>query len=221
MSSIDGFWMHHVEVVLLYISILMLLFYCYRRRASRLIASMTCLLLFCITRLIFSYTNRPETSIVFYNVRNLPMVHCISSDKQSWLISTDSLLTNNQLPATLVPYWNRIKLDTPQIINEDVKTSSLQVTNQLIQYHNKRICVVNDNRWQYLTSTSPLSVDYLYLCKGFNGNLEELLNLFIAKQVILDSSLSSYWQDRYEVECKRLVKRYISLANKGSATFLL
>lgn len=220
-SSIDGLWMHRVEVFLLYITILMLLFYCYRRRASRFITVMVCLLLFCMTRFFFLYTNRPETSVVFYNVRNLPMVHCISGDKKSWIISNDTLLTDKQLPKTLAPYWSKLRLEAPELVLGDTNISSLQVYNQLIQFHDKRICLVSDNRWQSFISDAPMPIDYLYLCRGFNGNLEELLNLFVAKQVILDSSLSSYWQDRYEAECKRLGKRYISLSKKGSATFLL
>ena len=221
MSSIDGLWMHSMETFLLYIFILLFLFYCYRRRASQLIVSMICLLLFCLLRLSFIYTNRPETSIVFYNVRNLPIVHCISSDKQSWIISTDSLLTKEKLPNTLTPYWNRLRLESPNVVKTNINYPYLQVNNQLIQFHDKRICMINDNRWQSISSKNPLPVDYLYLCKGYNGNLEELLNLFTTKQVILDSSLSNYWQNVYESECKRLGKCYISLANKGSVTFLL
>ena len=145
----------------------------------------------------------------------------MSSDKQSWIISTDTLLTNEQLPSTLAPYWNRLRLDTPEVIKEAVNTPCLQVTNQLMHLHDKRMCMIDDDRLHSLISESPLTVDYLYLCKGYNGKLEEMLNLFAAKQVILDSSFSNYWQGVYEADCKRLGKRYISLVSKGSVTFLL
>jgi len=45
--------------------------------------------------------------------------------------------------------------------------------------------------------------------------------LFHCREVILDSSLSSYYKEAYSEECRRLGLHFISLSDEGSVRFLL
>ena len=52
------------------------------------------------------------------------------------------------------------------------------------------------NRWRNKNSSHLLSVDYLYVSKGYQGGVEELTSLFSMGMVVLDASLSDYYQKR-------------------------
>ena len=82
--------------------------------------------------------------------------------------------------------------------------------------------MVTDNRWRNNSTVSTLyTIDYLYLCKGYDGHLEELTRLFVPGCIILDASLSEYRKNRLEDECKQSGLRFISLSEEGSVCFLL
>ena len=77
----------------------------------------------------------------------------------------------------------------------------------------------NDNHWRNKTTVSPLYIQYLYLCKGYDGHLEELTRIFSISYVILDASLSEYRRHLLESECKQSGLRFISLSDEGSVRF--
>ncbi len=222
LSSIDDVSIHTVEVFAIYCFFVVAICFLYKRTGKRLIATLVCLLGFCILRFSLVFSNRPETSVVFYNLQNAPVVHCISADRSSWLISPDK---DDEIVAKLSksmkPYWNRISLKTPALITDGFSSDKLVVVDDFIQYHNKRICVVNNNRWRKMIVETPLPIDYLYICKGYNGCVEELLHLFSPQQIVIDGAVSTYRQNTYEDECSRLNIPFLALSMKGSVRFLI
>lgn len=220
-SSLEGLWMHSLQTVLLYIVFLSLFYYCIKHTAPRLIFMLTSILLFSLSIIIVRQINHPQKSIVFYNIRNYPLVHIISSNHRSWIIASDSSQVNHTALATLQPYWNRLQLKRPIYISDETNDGQINIQNQIVEYHGKRICIVNDNRWNNYCSDRPMTIDYLYICKGYKGKLDDLLQLFSTKLVIMDSALSNYWKTRHQDDCRKLGVRYHSLSDKGSIRFLL
>lgn len=66
-----------------------------------------------------------------------------------------------------------------------------------------------------------LDIDYIYLCRGYQGKIAPLQNIFRIKKIILDTSLSDYKRNRLKEECKSLNLDYIDLSVKGSYRILL
>ena len=66
-----------------------------------------------------------------------------------------------------------------------------------------------------------LSVDYLYVSKGYQGGVEELTSLFSIGMVVIDASLSDYYQNKIANDCVRLGIAYLLLSQKGSYCILL
>ncbi|MEG2514114.1 MAG: ComEC family competence protein, partial [Bacteroidaceae bacterium] len=61
-----------------------------------------------------------------------------------------------------------------------------------------------------------LTVDYLYISKGYKGRISYLTKLFNVKKVVLDSSLSPYRLSALKAECNSLAMDFISISEKGS-----
>ncbi len=93
--------------------------------------------------------------------------------------------------------------------------------NQIVSYAGKRICLLSDDRWRNKKSSRLLSVDYLYVSKGYQGGVEELTSLFSIGMVVIDASLSDYYQNKIANDCVRLGIAYLLLSQKGSYCILL
>lgn len=76
--------------------------------------------------------------------------------------------------------------------------------------------VLDDGRWKNCQASWRLPLDYVYICRGFKGNLSRLNDLFEMKQVILDSSLSEGYREMLIKECQLLKISYTDLSVQGS-----
>lgn len=220
-ASIDGIWLYRSEVLSLYIVISLLAYYFMNPRYRNLQIWLFSILLMGTYHATLYWLDRPQTSLVFYNVRGCPAVHCIKSDGQSWINYMDTLSNKKRLKRMAANYWKHHHLLPPKEITTDCRYAELNRQQQIISYHGCRVCVINDNRWRNKSTASPLYIQYLYLCKGYDGHLEELTRVFSFSYVILDASLSEYRKHLLESECKKSGLRFISLSDAGSVRFLL
>lgn len=220
-ASIDGIWLYRSEILAIYIVISLLTYYFMNRRYRNLVICLFSLLLLGTYHATLYWLDRPQTSLVFYNVRGCPAVHCIESDGQSWINYADTLSDEKRLKRVAANYWKHHRLLPPREIITDCRQDELSRRQQIISYHGCRVCVITDNRWRNKSAVSPLYIQYLYLCKGYDGHLEEFTRTFSFSYVILDASLSEYRKHLLESECKQSGLRFISLSDEGSVCFLL
>ena len=220
-ASIDGIWLYQSEILGIYIVGFLLTYYFMNRRYRNLLICLFTILLLGTYHATLYWLDRPRTSLVFYNVRGCPAVHCIESDGRSWINYVDTIPNEKRLKRMAANYWKHHHLLPPKEITGDCRYMELNRQQQIISYHGCHICVINDNHWRNKTTVSPLYIQYLYLCKGYDGHLEELTRIFSFSYVILDASLSEYRRHLLESECKQSGLRFISLSDEGSVRFLL
>ncbi len=220
-ASFDGIWLYGTDVLGIYLFLFLLGYYLNTCKARGLIIGTFCLLAVCTCHMVRQANDRPKPGFVFYNVRNCPAVHCLAADGHSWLIYADSIPDTSRLRKAVSGYWNRLHLEPPQAIITDYTGDMLAYRDHILSYSGRRICVLSDNRWRNKWAAQPLSIDYLYLCKGYDGCLKELLELFTVRTVILDASLSDHRRQAYGKECRQLDLPFISLPDEGSVSFML
>ncbi len=221
-SSVDGIWLYPLEVFGFYVFLSLLIYYYINRRYKNLILGLSFMLLLSLVHVTLFWVDRPRLSLVFYNVRGCPAVHCIGGDRRSWINYADTLPDKKLLKRVAANYWNHHRLLLPEEITGDCCTDALFRRQQILSYHGCRVCMVTDNRWRNKSAVSALfTIDYLYLCKGFDGRLEELVKLFAPGCILLDASLPEYRRKSLEEECRQFGLRFISLSEEGSVCFLL
>ena len=221
LASIDRVWIYPTEAFAFYLVLLIGMRYKVVRSLKCLYVLGICILAMGSFHWVSRMMDRPVQSIVFYNVRGCPVVHCIEACGKSWLAYADSIPDERRLSRAVAGYWNRLHLDVPVAITDNFHSSGFWMQDHLLMFGNKRICMVSDNRWRNKTVAESLNIDYLYVCKGYTGKLESLVGLFHCREVILDSSLSAYYKEAYSEECRRLGLHFISLSDEGSVRFLL
>lgn len=215
-ASMDGIWLYRMEVVGIYIFFLLASYYLMTRRAQNLLICLSFLLLLGTYHTIMCWYDHPQRSLVFYNVRGCPAVHCIEKDGNSWLNYGDTLADKQRLQRVAANYWKRHQLLPPIELASDYQDTYLSVHDQILSFHGCRVCMVTDNRWRNKTAVSPLSIHYLYLCKGYDGHLGELTKLFHPSCIVLDASLSEYRKRLFEDECRQLGIACYSLSVEGA-----
>ena len=103
------------------------------------------------------WLDRPRTSLVFYNVRGCPAVHCIESDGRSWINYVDTISNEKRLKRMAANYWKHHHLLPPKEITADCRYMELNRQQQIISYHGCHICVINDNIRTCLSQAHILS----------------------------------------------------------------
>ena len=220
-ASIDGIWVDVWGVVLYYLLIVMIyrvFLRCTARNAYWPLVVLLALFSYNTVSILFF---APHRSFVFYNVRGCPAVHCMAEGHQSWMVCADSLPDIPRMQHFLSSYWNHLRLDEPNVVTKDFSMPGLRVRNQLLCYAGKRVCLLHDARWKNKVANHPISIDYLYISKGYEGGIKELFLLFSIKTVVLDSSLTAYNQEKLIHECINLGVSYFSLSEKGYVRILL
>lgn len=214
-ASINGIWLDEWQVAMLLLLLLLVGRVVLLKRLRTVYAPLVVLLLFACYRVMASVSALPDNGIVFYNIRVCTAVHCTMNGASSYLACADSVTGVDYLQRCLQPHWNRLHLDPPQIISGSYLGSDIAMENQVVTYAGRRICLLNDNRWRGKVADVPLTIDYLYISKGFKGRVEELTTLFNIKNVVFDASLSDYYLNKNRHDCIRLGIPYILLKEKG------
>lgn len=107
-------------------------------------------------------------------------------------------------------------------LKTDYHISQLPPSIGLYKIGDLHVGLMNNGRWQNKKAgVKPLQLDYLYLCRGFRGSLEQLSLLFDMRTVVLDRSLPEWQANLLLLECERLNLSFIDLSEKGSLGILL
>lgn len=200
-SSIDGIFLHSFEIVLIYATLIFFIFFLKSNKAKRMIYTLCCMIALITIHFYYLTESKSSNYIQFYNIRACPSVHCIACNRQSWLVCPNQHTDIDEIQKKMIRHWNRLHLEKPQIIIDSYHNKHLITQSGIISFNGIRIAMISDNRWRYQRANSVMNLDYLYICRGYRGKLEELFSMFKTRRIILDSSLSKWQQENYAKAC--------------------
>lgn len=221
-ASINRIWVNGIEVMWIYLLMsILFFFFCFRKGKILIFFLVSCLFLMGYHSYV-NYSNKIGSSILFYTIKNSSVVHCICNDRHSYIVSLEDSVNNaERIEKVVGRYWIRVGLKKPQFVSSNFKGKYVTVDHGLIQFSKYRVAMIGDKSWKNLKVDSPLFIDYLYLCKGYNGTLEQLLTLFRPRCVIVDRSFPNYLQSEVIRTCQGHSLPFRLLAKEGSVSFLL
>lgn len=106
--------------------------------------------------------------------------------------------------------------------NRELKV--LTSENGLHEINGIRVGIMKSSCWKNvrLTGKTKLAVlDYVYICKGFSGNITGLSGLFDIKTVVIDSNVSDGYRKFLKDECEKLNIKYTEKSSQASYRILL
>ena len=216
-SSIDGVWVDKWEVLLFYLLVGALCVVYVRRTARSVLCMLSLLCVLVSWHAVSLWQASPCRSLMFYNVRGCPAVHCLTEGSRSWLVCADSVPDVSRLERSLSSYWSHLHLEAPQVIFGKQAEGLVSLDKGVAAYAGKRICFLRDHRWRDVeTDGPPLPVDYLYVCRGYKGGIAHLASLFSIGMVVFEPSYSQYYRDLIIRDCIRLGISYWALDEEGA-----
>ena len=221
-SSIDNVWVDKWEALLFYVLIGAVCTMYVKHTARSVFCALSVLLVLVSWHAIDVWHAAPQRSLYFYNVRGCPAVHCLAEGSRSWLVCADSVPDVSRLERSLSPYWNHLRLEAPRVVCGEQPDGPVSLCNGVATYAGKRVCFLRDHRWRGLeTDSPPLPVDYLYVCRGYKGNIAELAALFSIKAVVFEPSYSKYYRELIIRDCIQLGIPYWEPDVRGGLRVLL
>lgn len=150
---------------------------------------------------------RTDKYIVFYDNRRCPAMHLVQGTDQgilfpAWKDSIDAGMT--YIAGTA---WKKQGIPYPRIVTPE---------EDILALSGYRVLLLKDFRWVNQKLKKRLPVDYVWICRGYYGNLSRTLSSFAVRQIILDASLSEKYRLRYLHECRELQLPCHDMAEKGA-----
>ena len=76
--------------------------------------------------------------------------------------------------------------------------------------------VIKDNEWKYLQSEVKLRIDYLYVCRGYSGDMAHLNRLFDIGRVVIDCEVGLEQRNSLVAACQKLKLAYCLMSEQGA-----
>ena len=204
------------QLVAFYVVLLLLLAYGTYRR-PRILCAVVLIAVGTTVYAMFRVQNDDtNTQLIFYNQRNNPAVQLIYSSSCSYLITppVDSAFEKTQQIAS--GFWERRLKEKPLWIAVSYSDERVKYADGLLYAPGMTLLMLHDDTWNKRTSATRFKLDYLYLCRGYKGRLDDLSMMFKPKCVILDASLGDYYSKIYRGECVKLGWKCYAIREKGA-----
>lgn len=133
------------------------------------------------------------------------------------LLGVANLLLISGIWMYACPFSDRFYLYRSEVYHRKrFEAEALSSDNGFYQIDSLRIAVLKDAVWKDKESSIRLKVDYAYICRGFRGNVEDLLRVFEIRQVVFDASLNPVYRSYLSEECRRLQIPFTGTSLEGS-----
>jgi len=212
-----------VETIFAYLAIIIIAYYFYSKRKILIFCALTILILLFSSISIRQIQLEKQKKIIVYHINKSTAIDFISG-KNHMLLCDSSLIKNEKaMNMHIKNNWDKNQLNSPQtfymhdLLNSKEKQTAnfILIKRNIIQFYKKRIAwVIKDEK--YLTSKTPINVDYLVISGNINTKIADVLNLYKPKMIVLDLS-NAWWKlEKWEKECNEFNIPCYSIAKSGA-----
>ena len=176
------------------------------KRFASLSIGLTSLLLVCIFNLQTTYETLTSKRLIVYAGQKYTHVNFINRN-QNYIFTTDSL----EIEKIAKSYWQNQKLNSPSYLHKNE-----WFENGLAYFHASKIYILNAEMLKLQTIGKPLELDYLIIGKGMKPKIEQILQNFRPRKIIVDKSISRGYSERIKEVCKNRNISFYSVSEKGA-----
>jgi len=207
------------ETWLLYGLIILFLYYFTKRQFKYLLFALSLAVIILCSQLVQQYNQFNQQKLIIYNVPKTSAVDFISA--KSNVLLTDTAFAHNEsaLLFHVKHNWWELGINKTNIISKNFQSNNLNITNNYIQFCDKRMVIINEKgefNYKGIVSLKPLLVDYLVISKSPHIRMKEIIKQYQAKVIVFDSSNSEYLVNKWKSECVNLNQPFYSVMDSGA-----
>ena len=151
--------------------------------------------------------------IIVYNNNKNPLLHIVCNGGDNWLVSTVPQM-DAEYEYVSSPYIKREDLDEPVWVDTCFSCSRFEHDEGLVTYDGLKVRLVADDLWRENLYSVP--TDVVILCRGFLGEIKELVEVYPPGCILLDASLYKHSRERILRECAALGIDAIDISKSGA-----
>ncbi len=150
--------------------------------------------------------------LLFYNNKKNPLLHAVAGEA-NYLVSTVPQLDAEYEYAS-APFVKREGLAVPRWVDTEYSDSLIVLDEGLLKFDGIKVRLLDSDRWRKSGYVAP--ADILLLCRGFIGDIKELLDVYPTECIVLDASLYKGSRERILRECAALGVKPVDLSVTGA-----
>lgn len=226
-SMLKGITITVTETWVVYFIMTFLFIYLLNRRVRYLYIVLSLTIVFLAFQLVESLEQSQQKRFIVYAVPKTAAYDFIDGKKDVFIADSSLLNNDSKIQFHIRNNWWEKGL-THQEFSETKNISSTEplqnclpdelfIQNHFIQFYDKTIVVINDKK--QLENVSPkgkIKVDFVILSKNVSAKVENVLSLFDARHIIIDSSNSQKKAEKWLTECKQLKIDCYAVQNSGA-----
>ena len=204
-SLLQGFWIGILETWLIYLVIVTLLAFIIRLEYRWAVVGSLAAILLSANLAYETFVQNQQKSVIVYHVPNQRAIDFIDGTK-NYMIADSSLTSDwSKMLFHIKHNWWESGVHKHQYISEKEKLETPNLWNNrgFIQFHDKRIAIVDQPIEKPLIE-EKLKVDLLVLSGNVRLKIAELQEIFEFKKLVIDSSNKKWRARKWVVECEQL-----------------
>ena len=155
--------------------------------------------------------------VVFYNNPSCPAVHVIKSPRCSYLFPVYPARADEGMAYIEKTFWRKKLSEPPIRVVADSRNARLHYQSGWARLAGgPSFLMLCDSRWEHWPDSVCADVDYLYLCRGYKGDLKQLSHGVRPRCVVLDASLHAFEREKYMETCTALGWKIHDMETQGA-----
>lgn len=218
-SLLQGISISVFETWVLYGLIILFLYYCVQRQFKYLLAALALFIVILCSQIVEQREQFTQRKVIVYNVPKTSAIDFINAKSNVLLTDTAFAHNESRLLFHIKHNWWDLGMNNTQIVSGNIKTQNLAITDNYIQFYNKKIVIVNEITEEKNKSyEKPISVDYLLISQNPKLRITELSDKYKASLIIFDSSNADYKIKKWKSECEQLHQPFYAVTSSGAFT---
>lgn len=225
----DGIYITVIETIAIYLLIAFIYIYIIHKNK-------TFLFLFLITSIaLFSYNifekiaQKKQRKFIVYNIQGTPAINFIDSNENLLFTNKKLSIDENKLTFHLKNNWIKDGLEKEKILSVNdlskqtsvsllykINNTRLFIKRNFISFYNKKIVYIDDKSMLEYPVENKINCDYIILSNNVKVQLNDITKSFVFKEIIIDSSNSTYKTNNWLSEAEQLKIPIHAVANDGA-----
>ncbi len=219
--SVDG-----IQTILLYVMIVVLTGYLIIKKATYVLAFMTCVILFLVWDITKDIELNKKGSFYVYNIHGVSACDVLEHKQNMLFYNATDEKEKQMIHTFLSDHWIKHKIKKPslisykQLLNGD-NTLCYPFTAQLkgntyIRLKDETTIMVLHQDFKRFKSPEKLKARYLIIGKDMEPDIEKICNIIEFRQLIFDSSIPYYTLKAWKQQCKQHRINYYAVSEEGA-----
>lgn len=148
-----------------------------------------------------------KSCLLFYENRRCPAAHVVRRGRKGVLFPAWKDSLEKGMTYIESSFWKQKGIPYPQIVVPE---------DHILHSDAGNILLLKDFYWTEHRLKQRLKIDYVWICRGFYGDLPAALSSFSVRFVILDASLSEKYRQVYREACAKAGLPFHDMTENGS-----